>query len=230
LINDERSPVAFRAGAHVVACCRGAQRAPFGPAFRLNRTGSAVFDYATRSSSPHNRAFGPGLVLPSVSGGRRRSIRLPAHDYTTSAYLITLCTYRRAHSFGQIVDGVVHLNDVGRIVCDLWMNTPRIRPGVILDAFVVMPDHLHAILALPGSMERNLSPHLLPRSPWSLGALVAGYKSACTSTVNRMLGTTHFRLWQRNYHERVIRDGRALDRMRRYIEANPTGWWEKSGG
>lgn len=165
-----------------------------------------------------------------LPGGRRRSIRLSTHDYSASAaYFLTLCTYKRAHLFGHISDGVVTLSPAGRIVRDLWMKTSEMRTGVVLDAFVIMPDHMHAIVALPAVGEGKSDPGRFGRSPGSLGSLVAGYKSACTSEVKRLTGTTQLRMWQRNYHEWVIRDGDALERIRRYIAANPVRWCTRHG-
>lgn len=160
-----------------------------------------------------------------LPGGRRRSIRLSTHDYAANAtYFLTLCTHRRAALFGSIVNGVVRLSTVGTIVRDLWIQTAEMRPGVVLDAFVIMPNHMHAIVAIPEA-ERQASPAaLLRRAPESLGSLVAGFKASCTSDVRRLLGTPQGRLWQRNYYERVIRNGRSLDRIRRYIAANPARW------
>jgi putative transposase len=164
-------------------------------------------------------------MVALLPGGRRISNRLSTHDYSAnSAYFLTLCTYRRALVFGEILDGVVALSPAGRIVRDLWVKTSEMRPGVILDAFVIMPDHMHAIVAMSAAKRRACPAGSLWRAPESLGALVAGYKASCTSKVRCLLGTPHLRLWQRNYYERVIRDARALAAIRRYIGANPIRW------
>jgi putative transposase len=157
----------------------------------------------------------------SIAGGRRRSIRMRGYDYTThAAYFITLCTHKRASLFGTILDNVVQLSPVGKLVQNLWIATPETRPGVTLDAFITMPDHFHAIVILPGARRAGIESSAFVRRPRSLGSLVAGYKSACTS-VNALLGTTGFKVWQRNYYERVIRDEGSLQQMRRYLAANP---------
>lgn len=157
-----------------------------------------------------------------LPGGRRRSIRLSTHDYSAKAtYFLTLCTYRRALVFGSINEGAVRLSAAGRIVHDLWLETAQMREEVVLDAFVIMPNHMHAIVAMPSAQRGDASPGSLSRAPGSLGALVAGYKASCTSEVRRVLGKPQLRLWQRNYHERVIRNARALNNIRRYIAANP---------
>ena len=164
-------------------------------------------------------------MLAQLPGGRRRSIRLSTHDYSAnSTYFLTLCTYERAALFGSVDAGVVRLTTVGKIVRDLWIRTAQIRPGVVLDAFVIMPDHMHAIVAMSTAEHREFPATSLRRAPESLGALVAGYKASCTSEVRRLLGTPRLRLWQRNYYERVIRDPRALRKVRGYIAANPARW------
>jgi putative transposase len=164
--------------------------------------------------------------MPGIRGGRRLSIRLPDHIYSgNAAYLITLCTHKRAHLFGRVVENKVELSPIGQLVQDLWVTTPLVRPGVSLDAFVVMPDHMHAIVLIPEFAQR--SRQTFTRLPRSLGSLVAGFKSACTSQANALLGTRGFKIWQRNYYERVIRDGRSLHQMRRYIAANPARWVER---
>lgn len=160
-----------------------------------------------------------------LPGGRRGSIRLCTHDYAAhSTYFLTLCTYRRAPAFGCISDGIVRLSTAGKTVEALWVQTPQLRAGVVLDAFVIMPDHMHAIVTMPATEQGKTCSTLLHRAPRSLGALVAGYKASCTSEVRRVLGRAQLRLWQRNYHERVIRDARSLNNIRRYIAANPGRW------
>ncbi|HID90244.1 MAG TPA: transposase, partial [Anaerolineae bacterium] len=72
----------------------------------------------------------------------RRSIRLPKYDYTQpGAHFVTICTYRRAHPFGEVVHGEMRLNEFGEIVREEWFRTAEIRPNVDLfdDEFIVMP-------------------------------------------------------------------------------------------
>ncbi len=79
----------------------------------------------------------------------RRSIRLPGYDYAQAgAYFITLCTHNREHLFGEIVNGEMVLNDLGKIVHDEWNHTSIIRPTIELGEFVVMPNHFHAIMII----------------------------------------------------------------------------------
>ena len=78
---------------------------------------------------------------------KRRSIRLRGFDYTgAGAYFMTVCAWRRECLFGDVVDGDVRLNEFGMAVREEWLLTPQIRTNVELDAFIVMPNHFHAIL------------------------------------------------------------------------------------
>ncbi|WP_298482655.1 transposase [uncultured Chloroflexus sp.] len=82
----------------------------------------------------------------------RRSIRLKGYDYSQAgAYFITIVTQDRACLFGEVVDGEMRLNDAGRMVWDEWDALPDRFPGLELDAFVVMPNHVHGIIVLTGS-------------------------------------------------------------------------------
>ena len=154
----------------------------------------------------------------------RRSIRLQGYDYAqTGAYFITLCTQGRARLFGRVTRGVVELTDIGRIVAEEWERTPSVRSNVELDAYVVMPDHIHGILVIThrddGVAPLEASSTL--RSPArTIGAIVRGFKGA----VVRRGGMP---IWQRNYHEHIIRSEAALDRIRTYIVANPARWEEQ---
>src|SRR5579864_6472751 len=79
----------------------------------------------------------------------RHSIRLKDYDYTQAgAYFVTICTHDRICRFGNIVDGVMHLNNVGNVVVEEWQQTAILRPYVDLDAFVVMPNHFHGIIVI----------------------------------------------------------------------------------
>jgi hypothetical protein len=79
----------------------------------------------------------------------RRSIRLKGYDYTQpGAYFITICTHGRECLFGEIIDGEMHLNEAGQIVVQSWQDLPNHVPNVQLDAFVVMPNHVHGIIII----------------------------------------------------------------------------------
>jgi hypothetical protein len=77
----------------------------------------------------------------------RKSIRLQDYDYTSPGYyFITICTIQRFELFGRVSNGRMILNDAGEIVRSVWCEIPNHFAMVELDAFIVMPDHVHGIL------------------------------------------------------------------------------------
>jgi len=81
----------------------------------------------------------------------RRSIRLRGFDYSEPGhYFVTVCTRDRLPLFGEILGGEMRLNDAGQMVTDVWQELPQRHAGVTVDAFVVMPNHVHGIVVLLG--------------------------------------------------------------------------------
>lgn len=77
----------------------------------------------------------------------RRSIRLPTYDYAQpGAYFVTLVTHARECLFGEVNDGEIRLNVLGQVVAQEWRRTTEVRREVVLDVFVVMPNHVHVIV------------------------------------------------------------------------------------
>ncbi len=148
---------------------------------------------------------------------------------------MTICTHRRECIFGKIEDGEMNLNQVGTIVRDEWLRSDRVRREICLDAFLVMPYHLHGVVLIltdcgshgigrKGEGDRR-SP-LQPRGPGrrSLSSFIGGFKASCTRSINDCPGMASTSVWQRNYYEHVIRSDRALNAIRHYIETNPLKW------
>jgi putative transposase len=82
----------------------------------------------------------------------RSSSRLKSFDYSSqSAYFITVCANIRTNVFGEIVTGEMHLNDAGEMIQRKWLEMPASFPILILNEFIVMPDHVHMIVGLDAS-------------------------------------------------------------------------------
>lgn len=171
----------------------------------------------------------------------RRSIRFPGYDYSwPGAYFVTICTYGRDCLFGAVEAGAVRLNEYGVVARDEWLRSAAVRPGIILDAFVIMPNHLHGIIILTAESQSTGThvgahgdvgahscaplPALLQRRPRSLSSFIACYKATVSRRINRLRETPGARVWQRNYYERIIRDDDELARARGYIIDNPGRW------
>lgn len=140
---------------------------------------------------------------------RRKHPRLRGYDYSNAGlYLVTVCTLQRRPIFGRVVGDEVDLNALGAIVHAEIKRLPE-RLAVEIDAFVVMPNHVHAIVALEGRARQA--------SPLRLGTVVGSVKSGSS----REIGLP---VWQRGYHDHVIRDECDLQRVREYIATNPARW------
>ena len=148
----------------------------------------------------------------------RRSTRLRGYDYSRRGYyFVTIVTARRDEVFGAVVDGEMRLSVEGSCVAEVWASLPRHYPHVSLDAFVVMPNHVHGIVTF------GLDPGQgVKRAP--LSEVVRGFKTLAACRVNGLRGMRGTPVWQRNYYERIIRDDRELQNVRRYIAENPASW------
>src|SRR5262249_42136977 len=143
---------------------------------------------------------------------QRKSPRLQGYDYTQSgAYFITICTYKRAHRFGRVTGGAMVLYPLGQIAVDCWNAIPDHFAAVELDAAVVMPNHIHGIIVLPGGGA-------------ALGTIIGAYKAAVTREARRQQSAAPDTIWHRRYYDRIIRNKRALERIREYIVSNPARW------
>jgi REP element-mobilizing transposase RayT len=158
----------------------------------------------------------------------RRSTRLTRFDYRSSyAYFVTICVRDRACVFGSIASDAVSLSRRGIVARDCWLDIPNHHPHVELDAFVIMPNHMHGILLFVGDAPLDGStPVSRPglAAPGSLGAVVGSYKAAMSRTINRLRPGSGTGLWQPNYYDHVIRSDRSRDRIRDYIDSNPLRW------
>jgi putative transposase len=142
-----------------------------------------------------------------MPGPKRKSPRLREYDYSTGgAYFVTVCARDRACLFGAVSRDRMHPNRLGRIVDECWTEIPKHFPAVSLDAFVLMPNHIHGIVWLPRAG------HAPP-----LPAAIGSFKSAASRAAGRPL-------WQRSFHDRVIRDESELQALRQYVADNPVRW------
>jgi REP element-mobilizing transposase RayT len=157
----------------------------------------------------------------------RRSIRLQGYDYRSQGlYYLTICTAAKRCLFGEIIDDSMRLNACGQQVEQAWLETSVKRPYVELDAYVVMPNHFHAILFLRSGTETapDFPGRGMQRSAGSLSTVIAGFKQAATMAARRTLENNELQVWQRNYYEHIIRTDDSLAQIREYIQNNPLSW------
>jgi len=145
---------------------------------------------------------------------QRKSPRLQGYDYSQSgAYFVTICVQKMQQVFGDIVDGDMQYNSWGQVAHDCWVQIPDHYSSVELDAFVIMPNHVHGILLLT-----PLEPPLTQKRV-TLGRIIGAYKAAVTRTIQPLS-----KLWQERYHDHIIRNTQDLSRIREYVVNNPLKW------
>ena len=166
----------------------------------------------------------------------RKELRLRGYDYAQAGgYYVTLVTQGRARLFGEMEGGEMRLNPFGEIVKEEWLRSAEIRDEISLDAFVVMPNHIHGIIFIHGIVgatgrsplpQNETSRYAHGPAPKSIGALVAGFKSSVTKRINILRNAPGVPIWQRNYYEHIIRNEEDYERIFNYIATNPSKWAE----
>ena len=141
------------------------------------------------------------------------------YDYNANgAYFVTICTQDRKKILSTIVGGGafdapnVILTNVGEIARKHIINSNRI-PGLTIDKYVIMPDHIHLILLVNETAVKGTS-----RAPSPTNALIPHFVSTFKRFYHRDLGAAIF---QRSYYDHVIRNQEDYDQIWQYIENNP---------
>ncbi len=169
-------------------------------------------------------------------------------------YFITICCDDRKCLFGKIENNEMVLNDVGKIADECWMEIPKHFPNAVLHEHIVMPNHVHGVIELvdgnnvgaenflplqnntgitvgvenfqPLHPKQNAFQKMIPRS---IGSIVKGFKIGVTKWFrNNTVGAENFlplqTVWQRNYHEHIIRNEQSYQTISEYIINNPRNW------
>ncbi|HXU32512.1 MAG TPA: transposase [Thermoanaerobaculia bacterium] len=146
------------------------------------------------------------------------SARLPGWDYSwPGVYAVTICVQGRDCCLSEVVEDDVALSPFGVIVAEEWLAIPRMNARVILDEWIVMPDHVHGILVLDNQERPDAG-----RPAESLGTVVGQFKQRATKRI-RARRRPKF-AWQERYYDQILRDDENLNRYRAYIRENPTRW------
>jgi REP element-mobilizing transposase RayT len=118
--------------------------------------------------------------------------------------------------FGRIESRKMVLSQLGTLGQDLWKTQPLYFPTMILDEFIVMPNHMHMIIAL-GNASSDPKPLSVPRA-------MQAFKSVSTIEARKDGVLDAKRIWQPGYHDHIVRGPQSLDRIREYIATNPDQW------
>ena len=176
----------------------------------------------------------------------RRSIRLNNYDYSQpGAYFVTVCTHNRQSLFGHIRENSRFLNEAGNMIDRWWRELSNKYPMIETDAYTIMPNHFHGIVAIIAATAPCVCPDESgPDIAWAaprgrpgqphrvaptLGDMIDWFKTMTTNDYIRGVKQCRWppfpgKLWQRNFYEHIIRDEQDLNSIREYVINNPAGW------
>ena len=139
---------------------------------------------------------------------KRKNPRLSGYDYSTpNYYFITICTHEKQCIFGK----PSKLNKLGKIAEKGLNRIADHFPGVFVDKYVVMPNHVHAIIVLEDSSV-------------TLPVVIGQYKAFVTKSIHAFLPDQV--VWQTSFHDHIIRNQHSYEKIWSYIETNPNQWNE----
>ena len=148
------------------------------------------------------------MMLP-----KRKSPRIPGYDYATpNYYFITICTHDKKCIFGK----PNQLNRCGKIAEHCLLKMPEINSGVYIDKYVVMPNHIHAIMVISSDVDHS--------DANNISRIIGQYKMAVTKKIRNV--EPEKVVWQRSFHDHVIRNREGYKLIWQYIDNNPIKWEE----
>ncbi len=174
---------------------------------------------------------------------RIQSARLQNWDYgRNAAYFVTICTKNSEFCLGNIVNADMHLSKTGELAYQIWYEIPSHFPFVLLDAFVVMPNHVHGIVVIDKTDNCNdgggcddvgdainrvftggVTGVKNPMMHWNLSRIIRWYKGRVSfesRTINPVFS------WQPRFHDHIIRNRKSLETVQAYVMHNPAKWPE----
>ena len=160
----------------------------------------------------HQVSFMNEETYESIFFHPRKKTRIPSFDYASqNYYFVTICTHNRKNMFGT----PMHLNALGQVAKQCMEMIPQYYPNIMVDKFVIMPNHVHGILAIHEPKDNKII---------NLSKVVGQYKMAVSREFHR--DRPNETLWQRSFHDHVIRNQKSYEKIWLYIEANPMKWEE----
>lgn len=158
---------------------------------------------------------------------KRKPLRIDDYDYSTpGGYFITFCTHNRKNTLCRIV-GAIHespkqqMSDYGKIVNEIIQNLPE-HLHVTVDRYVIMPNHVHLILMISED-GASRAIHESPLQKRSIISKTVGYiKMNASKRIRQCDGDTT--VWQRGFHDHVIRNREDYEMIAKYVYENPMRW------
>ncbi len=167
----------------------------------------------------------------------RKYNRLQKYDYSQNGmYYVTICTHDKKCYFGKIEDDKMVLNEFGKIVEKFWLEIPKHYQNVIIDEFIIMPNHIHGIIIIKCDHDIVVKNTVVTEqcsvttmkngktvNYGLLSKIIMSYKNIITKVVRNKSNSHNFQ-WQRSYYDHVIRNEQSLEKVREYILFNSSNW------
>lgn len=180
------------------------------------------------------------IPIQTMTYKRQKQYRLPGYDYAgPGEYFLTICTKDRQHFLGEISQGRMQLSEAGGIAKKILREIPGKFENVLLDEWVIMPNHIHMILMIYKE-GRNMINHVptvnhvpaknksgILNNPMELpydtiGKIIRWYKGRVKFECGKQ-DLSYF-AWQARFHDHIVRNARDLERIRQYLRDNPLRW------
>ncbi len=161
------------------------------------------------------------LTIPSKRGTimelpTRKLPRLQQYDYSKqNYYYVTICTHEKSHLFGSFNN----LNQFGKIAQAELLNIPTHFDGIKIDKYVVMPNHIHAIIIIGCNGEAERS-----RPFPTLSTVIGLYKSGVSKLIHEI--EPQIPVWQKSFYDKIIRNEQGYQEVWQYINENSLKWQE----
>ena len=158
---------------------------------------------------------------------QRKRLRYKGYDYASyGSYFITICSYERQFTFGEIIDEKINLSNYGKIVNEDLETLIGHYDFVHIENFVVMPNHVHILINLISQDLKYLKQGIIPpKNTKSISHIIGAYKSGLTRRITAELENGIKKdIWQVSFHDRVVRNDHEYETFYRYIIANPSVW------
>lgn len=184
---------------------------------------------------------------------RVESNRLQFWNYSaTSSYFLTVCLENRAEILGRIENGKMILSDAGNIVAGYFSQLPTYHKRIILDEWIIMPNHFHCIITLEDydfdngvsvvggddvdkihefylpriqhPNENDIKQYRKLRRKMLVPKIMGKFKMQTSKQINILYHTPGTKTWQHDYHDHVIRNDTEYQHIKIYIRNNPLNW------
>lgn len=176
-----------------------------------------------------------------MAGKFRNKYRIPSSraywwDYANNGgYFVTICTKDHQHFFGEVQNEKMQLSSIGELAKKYWTEIPKQFTFAYLSEYVIMPNHLHGIVVINGS-RRDAINRVSTNNDKKSGGVTGQHNPMLHNNLSRIIrwykGRTSFEskkindqfTWQTRFHDHIIRNEEAFQRIAKYINENPLNW------